>query len=195
MTDQQGKTPLCNDESPPTERTAVFIADPRAAALLLTETVEKLIESSDIELGIIDLSTVPGIAVAKAFDNSGVPFESLEYGQSDHTGLAPAEPSTSTPVTADDATRLRALASAERAVPVAELGDMDANIVLIPAIGGGGDNARLDLSPQTVTGAVFVQIEAAGRDVLIVDAPERGLRTSGDGEYQRAIIRVHTEDV
>lgn len=179
--------------APEEERTVAFYADPRAATLLLSETIERLISSSEIKRGIVDLSTLPGLAIAAAFERAGVPFDTLSYGQTDHHDLRPAERDTvQNPYVAEDLPRLRAAAAGAQELAIDELGGIDANIVLIPAMADTGEN-RIDFNPLTVVGQVFEQLEAAGRDVMVVDTPDRGLRATGDGTYVRTIIHVQAQ--
>lgn len=186
MTDHTDESAI----APATERTVAFFADPRAASLLLTETVEKLIESLGIQRGLVDLSTIPGLAVASAFESAGVPFDSLVFGQQDHFEVgSPDRHPVYQPVIASDAERLRALAERVTELPVGELGSVNANVVVIPAMVG-PDEKLLDFSQGTLVGAVVTQLEEAQRDLVLVDAPERGLRGLPDGTYQRAVIHV-----
>lgn len=172
------------------ERTVAFFADPRAATLLLTETISRLIDALEIERGLVDLSSLPGLAVAAAFEREGVPYDSLAFGQTEqYIEWMPERDPLHNPIIASDAERFRALAAGVKEVPVAELGAIDANVVLIPAMVG--DNEKLiDFSPGSLPGAVMTQLEVTGRPLVIIDTPERGLRHSFEGTYQRAIIHV-----
>lgn len=176
-------------EGPKTERTVAFIPDPRAATLLLTETISQLIAALSIERGLVDLSSRPGLAVAAAFERAGVPYESLAFGQEDHCAeQAPGqEPEQQT--YAQNAARFRMLAAAIKEVPAAELGSIDANVVLIPAMVGHGEKL-IDFTPGSIPGAVMTQLEAYERSFMVVDTPERGLRGRPDGTYERTLINV-----
>jgi len=174
----------------PTERTVAFFADPRAATLLLTETIFELIGALDVKRGLVDLSSLPGLAVAAAFERAGVPYASLEFGQEDHYESAAAERDpVHSPYVAADAERFRHLADGTREITVAEFGTIDANVVLIPAMVG-PDEKLIDFSPSTVPGAVLTQFEAIERSLVVVDTPERGLRQMPGGVYQRPLIHI-----
>jgi len=177
-----------------TERTVAFFADPRAAVLLLEDTVSALIEDRSIDRGLIDMSTLPGLAVARAFQRAGIPFHSLEYGQEARHNVGPADRHPiHAPVIASDADDLLAAASASDMVAVGELGTIDANVVVIPAMLG--DNEKLiDFSQGSLVGAVVTQLEEARRDLVLIDTPERGLRRRPDGTYLRAVIHVAASD-
>jgi hypothetical protein len=174
----------------PTERTVAFFADPRAATLLLTETISELITALDVKRGIVDLSSLPGLAIAAAFERAGVPYASLEFGQKDHYESATAErDSVHNPYIAADAARYRALADGSREITVADFGSIDANVVLVPAMVG-PDEKLIDFSPNTVPGTVLTQFEALERSLVVVDTPERGLRVMPNGVYQRPLIHI-----
>jgi hypothetical protein len=173
-----------------TERTVAFFADPRAATLLLTETISELIVALDVKRGLVDLSSLPGLAVAAAFERAGVPYVSLVFGQEDHYVSAAAERDlVHNPYTAADAEKFRQLADGSHEVAIAEFGAIDANVVLIPAMVG-PDEKLIDFSPGTVPGAVLSQFEALERSLVVVDTPERGLRQMSGGVYQRPLIHI-----
>lgn len=163
-----------------TERTLAFYADPRAAILLLDETITEMIVSLQIERGVIDLAGLPGLAIAAAFERAGVPFDSLEFGQEDTVDEAAA---------ALDGERLRNLAENPIEIDVAALGAVDANVVLVPAMVG-PDEKLIDFSQGTVMGAVLHQLEEAGRDAIVIDTPERGLRAVDGTRYLRQTLHV-----
>lgn len=179
------------------QRTVAFFADPRAAKLLLTETIEKLIESLDIRQGIVDITTMAGVDIAQAFVNMGVPFATLEYGQEPHYERAEdrfpdVSPQLIKYAAANVAMHEEDLTNQASGVvyqDVNELAAVDANIVLIPAMVGPNEKF-LDFSQGSLVGTVLAQLEEAGRDAIVIDAPERGLRPMDDGSYQRAVIHV-----
>lgn len=173
-----------------TERTVAFFADPRAAVLLLGDTVSALIETREIQRGMVDLSTLAGLAIARAFQRAGIPFVTMEFGQQVHyePGAFDRDPIQS-PVIASDAPALQAASEGIVEIPVAELGTVDANVVLVPAMVGDGEKL-IDMSQGSLIGAVVTQLEAAQRDLLLIDTPERGLRRRDDGTYLRAIVHV-----
>jgi hypothetical protein len=176
--------------SPKIERTVAFFADPRAATLLLTETISQMIAALSIERGLVDLSSIPGLSIAAAFELAGVPYEAMVFGQEDQydTALGDREP-VQNPYIAADAARFRLLADGVREISSSEFASIDANVALIPAMAG-PDEKLIDFSPLTVTGAVLTQLENVQRSLVIVDTPERGLRSMPDGSYQRAVIHV-----
>lgn len=172
------------------ERTVAFFADPRASTLLLTDTVSRLIEALGVERGLVDLASLPGLAVAAAFEKEKVPYDSLQYGQADrYIEWMSERNELHNPFIAADAERFRSLAEGVVEIPVAELGDVDANVVLIPAMAN-NDAKLIDFSPETLPGAVMTQLEESGRPLVIIDTPERGLRQGFEGIYQRNIIHV-----
>jgi hypothetical protein len=180
------------------ERTVAFFADPRATTLLLAETVEKLIESLDIQRGLVDISTVVGVRIARVFRDAGLPFDVLEFGQGEHyrqgasenhPAITPVLRQISAAVISDEAGRLREAAAGTREIHVGDLGTIDANVVLIPATVG-PDEKLLDFTTGSLLGAVIGQLESAERDFVLVDAPERGLRAMPDGSYQRVVVHV-----
>lgn len=176
MTDQQ---PTVEGDEP--ARTVAIFSAPNSAALLLEETIAALIASSDVERGVIDLSTVAGLTAASAFRSAGVRYDSLDFGQEDH--LQAGHPTTL------DAEAIRAGAASVHTVDVSRLAGMDANLVLIPAIAD-TDGVVIDFSSGSVPGAVVSQAEDIGEAILLVLPPERGLRPIGDGAYQRAIMHI-----
>lgn len=168
------------DQPTNAERTVAFYTDPRAATLLLKETVAALIDSMQIKRGIVDLSTVSGIAIAAAFAEADLPFDSLEFGQDDRLEEGPP--------TEHDIDELRESAEGIADVEIDGLGTIDANVVVVPTVGS--DGVSIDFGTTTVLGTVYGQIVEAERELLVVLPPERGLRPVADGLYQRAIIHV-----
>ena len=168
------------DQPTNTERTVAFYTDPRAATLLLKETIAALITSTDIQRGLVDLSTVSGLAIAEAFHEAGVPFDSLEFGQEDRLAEGPP--------TDEDADEVRQAADGIKELEIEDLGTIDANIVVVPYVTANG--VTMDFTKTTVLGTVISQIEQAERQLLLVLPPERGLRPIADGMYQRAIVHV-----
>jgi hypothetical protein len=176
-----------------TERTIAFFADPQAATLLLTDTVARLIDAMEVQRGLVDLSSLPGLAVAAAFEREGVPYEALDFGQSDQfiEWMSERDP-LHNPFIEEDADHFRSLAVGVKQIPFDQIGSVDANVVLIPAMVPDGKK-MIDFSPESLPGAVMNQLEEAQRPMLIIDTPERGLRHSFEGIYQREIIHVAAE--
>jgi hypothetical protein len=194
------------------ERTVAFFADPRATSLLLAETVQRLIESLDIQRGIVDITTVVGVAIARVLRDEGVPFDVLEFGQESHYRdgaadsllavtpetadtrmMAPVMRVIAAGVIANEAGRLRQDAAGIREMPIGELGLIDANVVLIPAMVG-PDEKLLDFTVGSLLGTVIGQLEEAERDFVLIGAPERGLRAMPDGSYQREVAHVRASN-
>ncbi len=172
------------------ERTVAFFVDPRASSLLLAETVEGLINSLGIQRALIDLSAVPGLVIASAFERAGLPFDSLEFGQEDHLDDAPVDRHpVFAPVVASDADRIREAAAGIHEIQVSDFGSIDANIVVVPAMVA-HDEALLDFSQGSIVGAVLTQAEATARDLVLIDTPERGLRPQPDGSYTRSVVHI-----
>lgn len=179
--------PAAEGTSKKSERTVAIFADPRASAMLMWKTMEALIDSSKIERALIDPSTEAGLAAALAFEQDGIKINLLDFGQQDHFIASGEERTLFHPVIDEDKDRLRNhTAGHDHHVEVAELGMINANVVLIPAMAGD----VLDFTPGTVVGAVLQQLQEARREVMVIDAPERGLQRKGDGEYIRRIIHV-----
>lgn len=190
----ENTTSQSEQPEPNAERTVAFFADRRAAPLLLVETVGHLIGSLRIQRGLIDISSIPGLTIAAAFLNSGIPYESLEFGQERtyETVTADRDP-IQNPFTGADADRLRQMAAGEVKIDIADLGRIDANIALVPAVVGPNERF-VDFSPQTITGVVMEQSGKAGRSLLFIDAPERGLSVEAGGTYLRTVIHVEGSD-
>lgn len=174
------------------ERTVVFFSEPRAATLLLGETIAQLIDAHGIQRGIVDLSTVPGIAIANALAVAGIPFESLVFGQTEHFDAGPTDEHPVFAQAVAEAMRLAELAERVTEVNVGELGAIDANVVLVPAMVD-DQSSVIDFRQGSVLGAVLTQLEQAGRDAIVVTPPERGLRRVSDGSYVRTTFRVSSE--
>lgn len=180
MTDAS-TTPERQTPSTTAQRTIAIYSAPNSPALLLEETITALIASSDVQRGVIDLSTVAGLTAASAFRSAGVPYDALEFGQEDH--LSDGHP------TELDAAALRADAAGVQAIEASELAAIDANLVVIPAIAE-TDGVVVDFSAGTVPGAVVSQAEDGAVPILLVLPPERGLRPVGEGTYQRAVLHI-----
>lgn len=185
-----GVSPASEQTAPLTERTVAFFADRRAAPLLLTETVDQIISNLRVQRGLVDISSIPGLAIAEAFLRAGIPYESIEFGQERtyETVVTEHDP-IQNPVTEADADRVRRLAAGEVELDIAELGNIDANIALVPAVVGPNEKL-IDLSPHTITGVVMVQAGDLGRNLLVIDTPERGLSVEPTGGYLRTVLHV-----
>lgn len=168
--------------------TVAFFVDPRAATLLLAETVEDLVRSRDVEHALVDVTSPVGQSVARGLRAAGVAYTTVEYAPyPEKLELAPD------PVRDE----LSAGASDHVVMDIGRLGAVDANIVLVPAMIPGFDfnsEPRIDFSPQTLVGQVLTQTEKMGREVLVVDLPERGMLPKSEDVYRRRIIRVQLLD-
>lgn len=164
--------------------TVAFFIDPRAATLLLAETVEDLVRSREVEHALVDVTSPAGQSVARGLLAAGVAYTTVEYAPyPEKLELAP------------DAGRdeLAAGATGHVVMDIGQLGAVDANIVLVPAMIPGFDfnsEPRIDFSPTTLVGQVLTQTEKLGREVLVVDLPERGMLPKSEDTYRRRIIRV-----
>ncbi len=174
------------------ERSVAFFADRRASTLLLKETVIELIQNQRIAKGYVDISSLPGLAIADAFVASGVPFESIEFGQDRVYETLTESTDRDTvrePYGLDDEERIRAAAHGALSLEVDELASVNANLALVPAPVGPGE-ALIDFSPQTVTGVVLQQASEQRLPLLIINTPERGLTVDDRGLYIRGILHV-----
>lgn len=188
-----------------TERTAVFFCDSRASTVMLGETVSLLIATKHIERGILDINSAPGRVVAAEFHKAGLPYSALSTDQplptnedlADITDLDGEFPSK-----LDDPAYLLQQAAGIVEVDPERYHEINANIVLVPAMVGSGqvhidlvaDHTNgIDLSPTTLPGVVIEQCQLADRDVLLIDPPERGLVQRPGGGYQRRIMHLGME--
>lgn len=170
-------------DAQPSQRTIAFFADPRASIHLLHETITSLIGSFSIDRGLVDIGTHAGLVVAEALDKAQIPYEQMDFGQGDRYSEHPLGDD----VPGGDYYRSRA--TGVQALTIDALGTVDANIVLIPAMVGPNEKL-LDFSQGTLVGTVLTQLEEAGRDLILIDAPERGLRALNNGSYERATVHV-----
>ncbi|ROR76047.1 hypothetical protein SAMN06295974_3806 [Plantibacter flavus] len=189
MTTAENAPDVTPESVPKKEFTVAVFADPRAATHLLQETIAKLIDTRGIELGLIDLSSTAGRCVAQAFKDAGVPYKSLEFGQEYPVDESMVDGVPAVDVVAVSSTWGHAFSRGQHLTTIDELGAIDANVVLIPAMVD-IDETHLDFTHGSLMGVVYTQLEEARRPVLIIDTPERGLRMGPDGAYLRAIVHV-----
>lgn len=198
MSDTTGNgTPETEGErtrEPREERTVAFVADPRATTFLLRDTVTKLVGSLGIQRGLVDLTTLPGVAIALALERAGVPYRLLDFGQS-----TPGEDANTAPVavpgeevTMGDVPRLREAAAGTVRVEPDRIGALDANLMLIPTVREGGA-AQAEFGIGTLPGLVLDQAEQLGLRILVTCPPEQGIRRYQDGSWVRQIMHVTTE--
>jgi len=168
----------------PPKAMAVF-ADSRASALLVDETTASLIGAHGVEHGYVDLITPAGVAAAAAFQRAGIAYTVMDLGPEIDTD----DPETE---------RLLGQAAAIEPVDPAEAATMPASVVVVPACVGSMsehldhavERADLDFSLATLPGVVLEALQFAGRDMLMMDAPERGLVRSASGAYSRRVFHV-----
>lgn len=177
-----------------TERTAAFFADTRASTIMLGQTLSMLIAHKNIQRGIVDLMTPAGLTMAAEFQKAGLPYDVLH--------LNPEGPEYTTEHDTDldlDAQYLFTQATGVTQLSPQAITQLDANLVIIPAMAGAGeahidmlseDKELLDFAPTTLPGVVLAQAEQFGRGLLLIDTPERGLVQLPDGLYQRRIMHI-----
>lgn len=166
-----------DDPSVVTERTAAFFADPESATILLDETIGHLISKHRIQKALVDLSTPAGLTVATAFRDRDIPFLSLEYGQEPHAQGSPPP---------SGAEAIRDAAAAVHEIPISLIGEIDAEIVLIPKARG----QYIDLAVDSVPGVVHTQCHDAGRAMMLILPPENGLAHVSGQDYIRGLVHV-----
>lgn len=182
-------------EEPRVERTVAFIADPGATTFLLRETVTRLVGSLDVQRGLVDLTTLPGVAVALALEEAGVPYDLLDFGQRT-PGEDPGTEPVRVPgedVTMAEAPRLRAAAAGTVEVELDRIGSIDANLLLIPTVREDGTAAQAEFGIGTLPGLVLDQAEQLGLRILVMCPPEQGVRRFQNGSWVRQIMHVTTE--
>ncbi|WP_017544040.1 hypothetical protein [Nocardiopsis prasina] len=192
MSDTSTGTP--EPQGPHVERTVAFIADPRATTFLMRETVSRLVGSLGIQRGLVDPTTLSGVAVALTLEAEGVPYDLIDFGQGlpdDDPNMEPA-PVPGEDVTMAEAPRLREAAAGTVRVELDRIGSMDANLMLIPAVREGG-SAHAEFAVETLPGLVLSQAEQLGLRILVMCPPEQGVRRYQDGPWVRQIMHVTTE--
>lgn len=166
-------------------RSMAVFADSRASSLLVRQTIATLIGSKGIEHAFVDLFTPAGVASAQALQEAGIAYTVMSMG-------ADIDPDDK------EAAFLLSQAASVAEVDPAAAATLPASLVVVPAVVGSLeeylDNAvertELDFSPTTLPGVVLESAQAAGRDLLMVDAPERGLIRTAAGEYRRRVFHV-----
>ena len=177
-------------------RAAVFFSHPYAPTLFLTKTVLRLISSARIERGVVDLSGAPGLAIAEAFVQAGVPFEDLQYGQLTHY----VSLSEDGELVADDemaarAARVKSLAAEVHEVPMEDLYKVPASIVIVPAPVETGSRI-VYFGPDAMPGIIVAQLGLADEEMpmIMIDTPERGLQAYGPDDYERVLTHIEPKD-
>ncbi len=174
---------MTEDIRPP--KAAAVFTDSRASGLLVDETVAHLISSHGIEHGYVDLITPAGVAAAAAFQRAGIAYTVMDLGPDMDT----EDP---------EVARLLSQAAAIEPVTPAEAATMPASIVVVPACAGSMtehldhavEGVKLDFAMTTVPGVVLEALQLVGRDMLMIDAPERGLVRYASGDYARRIFHM-----
>lgn len=180
--------PAAESEMISPKRTLTFFTDPRTSTFLLGETIAALLASLKIEHALVDLTNMSGVVIAKELVKAGIPYDLLDFGQQGAGAQFEKKPDGSSPEvdvdydphfdpgedTTYDLVNLRHKALGTIAVNVAELGTINTNIVLVPALVHPYEK-HLDLSPQTIPGAVYTQMEERQRALIMIGTPEQGL--------------------
>lgn len=192
MTDTDNGSP--EEHEPRIERTVAFVADPRSTTFLLRETVSRLVGNLGLQRGLVDLSTLAGVSIALALEDEGVPYDLLDFGQNvpDDPHLEPVS-APGEEVTMAEAPRLRRAAAGTLAVDLDRIGEIDANLMLIPAVREDG-SVNAEFSAETLPGLALEQAERLGLRILVMCPPEQGVRRYQDGHWVRQIMHVTTED-
>lgn len=192
------------------ERTVAFLSDPRAATLLLKETVKRLITTQQIERGLIDMTSLPGLAVAAAFLEADIPYEEIKFdtaGEPKQLRKLRRRMARKSPVLAkafeepteladpvqqaliESAEGLRSMAVAVRKIALNKIAELNANLVLLPAPAS-AESPEFDFAPNTLPGIALEQLEAKRLPFILIVPPERGVMPMGDGTYARMIMHV-----
>lgn len=166
-------------------RSMAVFADSRASDLLVRQTVATLIGSKGLEHAFVDLITPVGIASAQALQEAGIAYTVMSMG----VDIDPAD---------EEVARLLSQAASVAEVDPAAAATLQASLMVVPAAVGSLeeylDNAvertELDFSLTTLPGVVLESAQAAGRDILMIDTPERGLIRTATGEYRRRVFHV-----
>lgn len=177
-------------------RAAVFFSHPYAPTLFLTKTVLRLISSARIERGIVDLSGAPGLAIAEAFVQAGVPFEDLQYGQATHYVVLSEEGElVPNEEMAARAARLKALAAEVHEVAIEDLYKVPASLVVVPAPVETGSKL-VYFGPDAMPGIIVAQLSLADEEMpmIMIDTPERGLQAHGHDDYERVLTHIEPKD-
>lgn len=180
-------------EDPHVERTVAFIADPRATTFLLPGTVSRLVGSLRIQRGLVDLSTLSGVAIALALEGEGVPYDLLDFGQ----GVSDDDPNTD-PEPGEETGMAEALRLREAAIGVVRVGldriaSINADLMLVPTVCEDG-SARADFSRETLPGLVLEQAERLGLRILMMCPPEQGVRRYQNDSWVRQVMHVTTDE-
>lgn len=185
------------EDAGPTEgATIAFLADSRASTLLLEETVAMLAASRPLAQALVELHSLAGVRIAAALHRAGIDYSVLSFGPDLPEGAGDDE--VPEVVGLEHAGAL--LAHAEQIVEVDPrgFGWLHAQLCVLPACVGSDEahldgfveDLQLDMAPTTLPGLVMDQAGHDGRDLLLVDAPERGLVRQSDGSYRRRIIHI-----
>lgn len=159
-------------------RTVAFLADGRASDFLLAESIAAVIEHQQIQEAVVDLSTTAGLATAAQLLDSGIPYGAFDT-------VPPQWDEESRP----ELQRLLDGSSGRIPFDPENIADIAANIALIPAPATDA-GPGIEASEGTVTALVLSQLQAAGRDCLVILPPESGLRRRNDGSYVRLTLRL-----
>ena len=192
LAEGEGTGPDADQEDPaetvvPTEMTSdqaiAFLCDSRASVLCLVETIEMLLAGHDVQRAYLELSSEAGRTIARTLLDHQVPFGVLSFGQPD---LGPEHQD------------LVGSASELVQLDPGSFHLLKAQLAIVPAMVGSGEDhvdaamggSNIDLSPNTLPGAVLELAQANSRTLLMVDTPERGLVQTADGRYLRRVIVI-----
>lgn len=169
--------PADGDDAP-VIRTVAFLADGRASDFLLAESISTIVEHHQIQEAIVDLSMPAGVATAAQLLDTGIPYGILD----------------TVPPQWDEGSRpalQRLLDGASGRIPFdpENIAAIAAHMALIPAAATDA-GPGIDATEGTVTALVLDQLQAAGRDCLVILPPEHGLRRRTDGTYVRLALRL-----
>lgn len=184
------------------ERTVVFVCDSRTSPLLLAETISMLSAEKRIGRCAVDVQSAAGRTIAAQFQREGLPYDVITFGKrldQPRLGEHPKPELHEVPTEEHIPWLLQQAAGITFAEPHA-IANMDANIVLIPAMAG-SDQIRIDtisdpansrdLGLTTVPGVVLAAAQQADRELVFIDTPEYGLVREPNGQYHRRIIHIY----
>ncbi|KIA72674.1 hypothetical protein ANMWB30_24420 [Arthrobacter sp. MWB30] len=170
------------EPTPKVVRTAAFIVDGRATSFLLAETVISLINLQHIQHALVDLSTAPGVAIARSLADASIDFSILDHLH------RPDEPDN------DETVELRNRAQGTVPFDLGNIGSLNANYVLVPA-GAANNGQGIDATPGTIIGLALAQFQQEQQRCLLLLPPEEGLVRLPDNTYvRRTLVLVDDTD-
>lgn len=193
-TDDQSPTEPADLPETGQSRTIAFLCDSRASTLRLSATVRMLVERHEVQHALVELDSAAGVRIAGHLQAAGVSYSVLSFTDE----LPQASVVTGGPDTGEQASLYLSHADQVIQVEPDQLGALHAQLCLVPATAGSGEvyldamagGANLDMSQTTLPGLVAEQAQLIGRNLLIVDTPERGLVQEADGTFRRRVLHV-----